>query len=117
MDLLSDQLSERPAIDPIGRRSPRNLPCHRDDPDLWFAESPHDLERAKALCGGCPARRECLAGALRRGEPCGVWGGEIVQAGRVVPFKRARGRPRIHFPAADEVHRHRRSARSLRPTR
>jgi WhiB family redox-sensing transcriptional regulator len=79
--------------------SPRDLPCHVHDADLWFAESPADLEQAKALCGTCPAQRECLAGALRRGEPCGVWGGEILQQGRVLAFKRGRGRPRIHFPA------------------
>ena len=29
------------------------IPC-RTDPDLWFAESPEDVEFAKALCGGCP---------------------------------------------------------------
>jgi WhiB family transcriptional regulator, redox-sensing transcriptional regulator len=87
-------------IESIGRRSPRGLPCHLHDPDLWFAESPADLERAKELCTTCPVRNECLAGALRRSEPCGVWGGEIVQQGRVVPFKRGRGRPRIHIPAA-----------------
>ena len=89
--------------DSIGRRSPRGLPCHVHDPELWFAESPADLDRAKALCATCPVRRECLAGALRRGEPCGVWGGEIVQHGRVVPFKRGRGRPRIHLPAAGDA--------------
>lgn len=92
-------------IEPIGRRSPRDLPCHVHDPDLWFAESPRDLERAKALCATCPVQRECLASALRRREPCGVWGGQIVQRGRVVPFKRPRGRPRIHFPAAGDKHR------------
>ncbi|WP_207545435.1 WhiB family transcriptional regulator, partial [Mycolicibacter sinensis] len=36
------------------------LPCNRD-PDLWFADDPADLERAKALCAGCPIRRQCLA--------------------------------------------------------
>lgn len=95
-------------VDSIGRRSPRGLPCHVHDPDLWFAESPGDLERAKELCATCPARSECLAGALRRSEPCGVWGGEIVQHGRVVPFKRGRGRPRIHIPAAGDADRSRR---------
>jgi WhiB family redox-sensing transcriptional regulator len=86
---------------PTGRAR-RVLPCHLHDPDLWFAESPADIERAKAVCATCPVRRECLAGALRRNEPCGVWGGEILQHGRVIPFKRGRGRPRIHFPAAAE---------------
>ena len=37
-----------------------SVPCHVGDPDLWFAENPLDLERAKALCADCPIRRECL---------------------------------------------------------
>ncbi|MDT5238081.1 MAG: WhiB family transcriptional regulator, redox-sensing transcriptional regulator, partial [Mycobacterium sp.] len=36
------------------------VPCHVGDPDLWFAESPTELEQAKALCAECPIRRECL---------------------------------------------------------
>jgi WhiB family redox-sensing transcriptional regulator len=95
-------LDLRPS-EPIGKRSPRDLPCHVHDPDLWFADSPADLERAKALCATCPVRRECLAGALRRREACGVWGGEIVQDGHVLPFKRGRGRPRIHVPTAGDA--------------
>jgi WhiB family redox-sensing transcriptional regulator len=70
------------------------LPCWLGDPDLFFAESPADVERAKALCAGCPAREACLSGALRRREPYGVWGGELVIQGAVVPRKRPRGRPR-----------------------
>ena len=70
------------------------LPCHAADPDLWFAENPADLERAKALCGDCPVRRQCLAAALDRAEPWGVWGGEILQHGMVLARKRPRGRPR-----------------------
>lgn len=69
-------------------------PCRIYDPDLWFAESPADLERAKQLCGGCPARAHCLATALARRESCGVWGGEILQHGVVLARKRPRGRPR-----------------------
>lgn len=71
------------------------LPCRRhDDPDLWFAEDPAELERAKQLCADCPVRAACLAGALSRGEPWGVWGGEILERGAVVARKRPRGRPR-----------------------
>lgn len=84
---------DRDAIDGIGRRAPLGLPCHRHDPNLWFAEAPQELEFAKALCRPCPVRQACLAGALRRKEPYGVWGGEIVIAGSVVPRKRGRGRP------------------------
>lgn len=78
-------------IDPIFTD---NLPCHAGDPDLWFAERPDDLERAKVLCGDCPAKALCLSGALDRGEPWGVWGGEILDRGVVIARKRPRGRPR-----------------------
>ena len=71
----------------------RDLPC-TDDPDLFFAEAPEDVERAKAICRGCRARLACLTGALERREPWGVWGGELLLRGTVVPRKRPRGRPR-----------------------
>lgn len=74
------------------RRFPE-LPCNRE-PDLWFADHPADLERAKALCGDCPIRRQCLAAALQRAEPWGVWGGEILDRGTIIGRKRPRGRPR-----------------------
>jgi WhiB family redox-sensing transcriptional regulator len=82
------------ALDPIGRHAPLGLPCQVNDAELWFADNPADLERAKALCAGCPARFACLAGALARHEPAGVWGGQIFQDGLVIPYKRPRGRPR-----------------------
>lgn len=74
-------------------RAERRLPCRTDDADLWFADAPADLERAKSLCEQCPLRAECLAGALRRAEPWGVWGGEIFERGTVIARKRPRGRP------------------------
>ena len=72
----------------------RPLPCRVEDPELWFAESPAQLELAKSLCAECPVRSACLAGALDRGEPWGVWGGEIFERGVVIARKRPRGRPR-----------------------
>ena len=39
------------------------LPCRRENPELFFAETPQDVEVAKALCLDCPVRAECLAGA------------------------------------------------------
>jgi len=75
------------------------LPC-RDDPELFFAESPDDVELAKSLCGGCAARLVCLAGAIARAEPWGVWGGELFLRGEIVPRKRPRGRPRKDAVAA-----------------
>jgi WhiB family transcriptional regulator, redox-sensing transcriptional regulator len=75
------------------------LPC-TDDPDLFFAESPQDVESAKVLCRPCPARMACLAGAAERREPWGVWGGELFLRGEIVPRKRPRGRPRKDEVAA-----------------
>ena len=69
------------------------LPC-TDDPELFFAEAPADVEAAKALCQGCKIRVACLEGALERREPWGVWGGELLLRGTIVPRKRPRGRPR-----------------------
>ena len=76
------------------------VPCQINDPELWFAESPADVEYAKSLCQACPVRQACLTGALERREPWGVWGGELFIAGVVVPRKRPRGRPRKHEVAA-----------------
>ena len=76
-----------------------HLPCRRN-PELFFAESPRDVEQAKALCRECGARAACLAGALGRREPWGIWGGELLAGGTIVPFKRPRGRPRTTGVAA-----------------
>jgi WhiB family transcriptional regulator, redox-sensing transcriptional regulator len=70
-----------------------DLPCTQD-PELFFAESPQEVEQAKAMCRGCGARFACLAGALERREPWGVWGGELLMHGAIAPGKRPRGRPR-----------------------
>ena len=60
------------------------LPCRSFDPDLFFAETPADVEYAKTICADCPVRAACLAGALERREPWGVWGGQLFIAGVVV---------------------------------
>lgn len=70
------------------------LPCHDHDPELFFAAEPANVEVAKQVCGPCPLLQECLAGALRRKEPHGVWGGQLFIDGVVVARKRPRGRPR-----------------------
>ena len=74
----------------------RALPCVDAGPGLYFSESPRELEKAKLLCRPCPLRAPCLAGAIQRREPWGVWGGEVFVEGRPVPYKRPRGRPRKH---------------------
>jgi WhiB family redox-sensing transcriptional regulator len=81
-------------LDPLAKECPDDVPCRVQDADLWFAETPAELDRAKALCQACPARLACLAGALERREPWGVWGGEIFERGAIIARKRPRGRPR-----------------------
>lgn len=71
----------------------RLLPCQRENAQLWFSDLPSDLELAKAHCRPCPIRGLCLAGALERREPYGVWGGEILHRGAITPQKMPRGRP------------------------
>ena len=70
------------------------LPCRSNDPELWFAEQAGQIEQAKAMCRECPLMATCLAGAIDRAEPWGVWGGEVFVDGVVVARKRGRGRPR-----------------------
>lgn len=70
-----------------------HYPCQQQ-PELFFAAHGRALDLAKELCAGCPVRDVCLAEALGRGEPHGVWGGEILVAGTVVATKRGPGRPR-----------------------
>jgi WhiB family transcriptional regulator, redox-sensing transcriptional regulator len=87
-------------VEEVDMATDTDMPCRVFDAELWFAESPADVERAKTLCHDCPVRTACLAGALERHEPWGVWGGELFAAGVVVPRKRPRGRPRKCVVAA-----------------
>lgn len=54
--------------------------CRGIDPELFFPVSPDgpsldEVRRAKAVCGDCVVRRECLEFALGTGQRHGVWGG------------------------------------------
>jgi len=60
---------------------------------LFFSEDFVDTARAKAICARCTSRAACLAGALERAEPWGVWYGELIEDGRVRRGTRPRGRP------------------------
>ena len=61
--------------------------------NLFFSEQLDDIARAKAICGKCPVAEACFEGAVARREPWGVWGGQLFANGRVLAFKRPRGRP------------------------
>lgn len=49
--------------------------CTKVDPETFFPDSQPGPAAAKAVCAGCPVRRECLVAALARNERFGVWGG------------------------------------------
>lgn len=93
--VIDDQLTDLPGEHLASRVDvTAELPCRHHDGELWFAERPADVERAKELCGDCPLQVPCLAGAQRRREPWGVWGGQLFVQGSIVARKRPRGRPR-----------------------
>jgi len=69
---------------------PRGVYSH-----LFHSDDSVDIARAKAICARCTVREPCLARALERCEPCGVWGGQIFHQGQVVAERRRRGRPAI----------------------
>ena len=60
---------------------------------LFFSEQIDDIRRAKQICGLCPVAEPCLAGAIERREPWGVWGGQLFFNGKILAQKRKRGRP------------------------
>ena len=69
---------------------------------LFFSDEIPDIELAKAICSSCTLAVPCLAGALTRREPAGVWGGQLFADGQVIARKRKRGRPPKSAVAADQ---------------
>jgi len=51
------------------------------DPDIWYPFTDSELAAAQRICAGCPVREDCLAAALVRSEPDGVWGGVLLHKG------------------------------------
>ena len=62
---------------------------------LFFSDINVDIARAKAICSRCTLAGSCLEAALERDEPWGVWGGQLIENGRVVAERRPRGRPAV----------------------
>ena len=61
--------------------------------ELFFSDDFADIRAAKYVCAECPVMAQCLEEAFDRGEPCGVWGGQLFEDGKIVTVKRRRGRP------------------------
>ena len=89
---------EPDSTSPPGRAPERTPVARRADghgtmTGLFFSDNVVDIARAKAMCGLCSLQASCLAGALEREEPWGVWGGELLSGGRFIANKRPCGRP------------------------
>lgn len=85
-------------VEPIAARvlKPRCADGNGTLTHLFFSDVPLDIARAKAICGKCALAETCRDGAVERAEPWGVWGGELIENGRIVVNKRPRGRPPKH---------------------
>ncbi|MCX4686942.1 WhiB family transcriptional regulator [Kitasatospora purpeofusca] len=88
-------LTARPAITVLAEIRPaadgdlHGAACKGADTDLFYTEIDEDAEdietaraavewaerRAKMICAGCPVKSLCLADALERKEPAGIFGG------------------------------------------
>jgi WhiB family redox-sensing transcriptional regulator len=71
-----------------GRDWPQLAACRHADPELFFpvsASGPSldQVTQAKAICAGCPVRRQGLAFALHTRQDHGVWGGMSEQERRL----------------------------------
>ena len=54
--------------------------CCQADPELFFpigsaGTGAAEIQRAKAICAGCPVQRPCLIYALATSQEFGIWGG------------------------------------------
>ncbi len=49
--------------------------CRGLDPDIFYPASDEEAGPAKAVCGSCAVRQQCLEFALANREREGVWGG------------------------------------------
>ncbi|MFF9687893.1 WhiB family transcriptional regulator [Streptomyces sp. NPDC014623] len=75
--------------------------CREEDPDLFFpigSTGPAlvQAEEAKAVCGACPVREQCLDWALENSQDAGVWGGLDENERRALKRRRARQQARSH---------------------
>jgi WhiB family transcriptional regulator, redox-sensing transcriptional regulator len=82
--------------------------CQFAEPDLFFpisssGPSGSQVAQAKAICGGCPVRQQCLAFALRTHQVHGVWGGLTEQERHPLISATLAGVERAQAAAVDAV--------------
>ncbi|MFF2039012.1 WhiB family transcriptional regulator [Kitasatospora sp. NPDC058170] len=76
--------------------------CTGVDPDLFFPADDDEFSerRARQICAGCPVRERCLALAIKRGEPYGIFGGLDETERRALAQRRRRAATRKNGSAA-----------------
>jgi WhiB family transcriptional regulator, redox-sensing transcriptional regulator len=82
-ELLSQRAERR-----VGRDWRSSAACRTADPELFFPVSSvgpaeEDIAQAKAVCGSCGVRRQCLQFALATHQMYGVWGGTTEEERRL----------------------------------
>jgi WhiB family transcriptional regulator, redox-sensing transcriptional regulator len=96
--------------------------CQSADPELFFPisaldASARDVVRAKAICGLCSVRPQCLAHAMEAGSLQGIWGGTTEAERRRLRGRATRARRRLAAQAtAASTAAPRRTAASTRRT-
>ena len=63
--------------------------CKGADQDLFFPERGASTRKAKAICGACSVREDCLEFAITNGERFGIWGGLSERERRKIRRQRA----------------------------
>ena len=63
--------------------------CRGADADLFSPERGASTRKAKAICGACEVRGQCLDYAVDMGEKFGIWGGLSERERRRVRRERA----------------------------
>jgi WhiB family redox-sensing transcriptional regulator len=93
MPLPTPRRAKRPVAPPVRPSADWRLlaACRGLDTKLFFPERGEDQSAARAVCGGCPVRAECLADGIH--EKNGVWGGTSERERRALRrTRRAQGR-------------------------
>jgi WhiB family redox-sensing transcriptional regulator len=70
--------------------------CLGEDPELFFPPGTagpnlEQVNRAKAICAGCPVRAECLEWSLATRQDEGIWGGMTAEERRALRESRRPG--------------------------
>jgi WhiB family redox-sensing transcriptional regulator len=82
VDELLAEICNRPAWH-------RRAACRGQGTEAFFPARGEKTDAAKAICGGCEVRAQCLEDAMAHGDRHGIWGGLSVRGRRVLRRGRA----------------------------